>query len=101
MQDNKIINQFSSHLFWDVQKDQLDPNKNCPYIIKRVLEYALFQDWLLLRDYYGIKKIKNTVIEFSELEPKALNVIAVLSNTPREQFRCYTTKQSTNPHWNF
>jgi hypothetical protein len=101
MQDKKIINQFSTHLFWDVSKDQLDPEKSSSYIIKKVLEYGLYKDWLLLQEYYGIERIKNAAIGFRDLEPKALNMIALLSNTAREEFRCYTTKQLTNPHWNF
>ncbi|CAN5336590.1 hypothetical protein BH11BAC5_BH11BAC5_29980 [soil metagenome] len=96
-----LINQFSTHLFWDVQKQQLDPEKSKDYIIKRVLEYGLYKDWLLLQDYYGIERIKDSVMGFRELEPKALNMVAILSNTPRENFRCYNTTRLTNPHWNF
>jgi hypothetical protein len=95
------IRKFSSHLFWDVKIELLDPEDSRGYIIKRVLEYGLLEDWQLIRNYYGLEQIKDTVIEFRELEPKALNMVALLSNTPREKFRCYNTTQLTNKHWNF
>ena len=102
-QNNNFINQFSSHLFWDVNKDQLDPERSSSYIIKKVLEYGLFEDWLLIQKYYGIEGIKNSVMGFRELEPKALNMIALLSNTPKENFRCYNKnrKAAYAKHWEF
>jgi len=62
-----LINQFSTHLFWDVQKAQLDPEKSKDYIIKKVLEYGLYNDWLIVQDYYGIERIKDAVMGFREL----------------------------------
>lgn len=70
MTHDSIINQFSSHLFWDIDRDKLDWNKHRMYIVERVLEYGVLSDWKLLR-------------------------------SPKEEFRCYTTKQSIPPHWNF
>lgn len=37
----EYIGQFSSYLFWDVDKDSLDMDEHASYIIKRVLEYGL------------------------------------------------------------
>jgi hypothetical protein len=100
-QNNLDIQQFSSHLFWDVKRELLHTEDSRGYIIKRVLEYGLLEDWQLIRNYYGLEQIKDTVIEFRELEPKALNMVALLSNTPKEKFRCYNTTRLTNKHWNF
>lgn len=100
-QNNLDIQQFSAHLFWDVKRELLHAEESRYYIIKRVLEYGLLKDWYLIRNYYGIEQIKDTVLEFRELDPKALNLVAVLSKTPIEKFRCYNTTPSTNQHWNF
>jgi hypothetical protein len=91
----------SPHLFWDVNSDTLDWEKSAPIIIKRVLEYGLWEDWKIIYKKYGIKLITEKAMLFRELEPKALNFIAVISNIPLKAFRCYTTTQSKNPHWNF
>lgn len=91
----------SPHLFWDVDRSSLEMKKNTSFIIKRVLEYGLWNDWKIIQQYYGIAKIAQAAIKFRELEPKSLHFIATLSEIPLNKFRCYTTAQSKNPHWNF
>ena len=53
MSGNEYINMFSAHLFWDVRKEDVDFDEHAQYIIKRVLEYGLLEDWNLIRQYYG------------------------------------------------
>ena len=49
----EYITRFSTYLFWDVNKDDLDMEKHSQYIIKRVLEYGMLQDWNIVKQYYG------------------------------------------------
>jgi hypothetical protein len=91
----------SPHLFWDIPKDTLDWERNAALIIKRVLEYGLWEDWKIIDKKYGIEFIAQEVKTLRELEPKALNFIACLAHQPLSAFRCYTTTPSKNPHWNF
>ncbi|MBA3985473.1 MAG: hypothetical protein H0X63_02615 [Flavobacteriales bacterium] len=101
-QKKHLINPgLSPHLFWDVDRVNLDMEKNASFIIKRVLEYGLWNDWKIIQQNYGIANIAQTALKFRELEPKSLHFIAVLSGMPLNKFRCYTTIQSKNPHWNF
>ena len=97
----EILSKLSPHLFWDVNPGQLDAEENKGYIIKRVLEYGLWQDWLLLTNFYGLKTISDQSQRFRELDPRSLAFIAHLSGVPKEKFRCYITKQSGPKHWNF
>jgi len=99
--NDEVISKLSPHLFWDVKPEQLDIDGNKDYIIKRVLEYGLWKDWLLLTNIYGLKTITEATQGFRELDPKTLAFIAHLSGVPKEKFRCYTTKQLTPKHWNF
>lgn len=39
-----IVDQFSSHLFWDTDRKVLDPDEHRAYIIKQVLEYGTIED---------------------------------------------------------
>lgn len=96
-----LISQLSPHLFWDVKRDQLDTDRSKAFIIKRVLEYGLWEDWLLLKKFYGLESIINSTQGFRELESRSLAFIAQLSGIPKEKFRCYNTRQLTHPHWNF
>ena len=97
MTANECINTFSNHLFWDVHKEDIDIDRHSKYIIKRVLEYGVWNDWMVLRIYYGLPRIVEEVKKMRDLEPRALAYIASISNTPKEEFRCYNTKQSNQP----
>ncbi len=101
MNSKPQIQQFSKHLFWDVNRTKLDVEKHKSYIIKQVLEYGLLKDWRLIQNYYGIEQLAEVAKSFRELDKKALSFIAFLSKTPLKEFRCYTYQQSTPQHWNF
>ena len=84
MSGNEYINMFSAHLFWDVRKEDVDFDEHAQYIIKRVLEYGLLEDWNLIRQYYGLSKIVEVAKELRDLEPRALAYISAVSKTPKE-----------------
>lgn len=97
----EYIAQFSTYLFWDVNKDDLDMEKHSQYIIKRVVEYGMLQDWNIVKKYYGIKRIVEAATRFRELEPRALAYLSAISQTPKEKFRCYTYQRLNPQRWNF
>ena len=96
-----IIDEFSSYLFWDVDKSTLNMEEHASYIIKRVLEYGQLSDWNRIKKYYTLPVIVSYVKQFRELEPRALTYISAISNIPIQQFRCYTMRQLSPKHWNF
>lgn len=98
---NNISDNLSAHLFWDVNVSTLDILQNESFIIKRVLEYGLWADWLFIKKQYGIIEITKQSQAFRDLDPKALAFISQLSGVPKQQFRCYTIKQLIPQHWNF
>ena len=94
-------NTLSNHLFWDSNKSNFDQEKHKGFIVRRVLEYGLLEDWKWLVETYGLETIVEEARKLRDLEPRALNFIAKLTDTPLDQFRCYITRQSNPPHWNF
>jgi hypothetical protein len=64
-----------------------------------VLEYGVLEDWLIIRDYYGVERIGEIAMEFRILEPRALAFIANLANKNIEDFRCYKLRPLTRQHW--
>ena len=92
---------FSSHLFWDVDIAKIDMSINKKWLIQRVLEYGLLNDWQIIYKYYGIEEIAQISINLKDLDNKSVSFISVLANIPKENFLCYTTKQSNPKHWNF
>ena len=96
-----LIQHLSPHLFWDTPAASVDPEKQAAFIVKRVLEYGLWSDWLLMADHYGISRIADIAATLRELDPKSLAFIAHAAGKPLEEFRCYSTRQSIPAHWNF
>ena len=95
------ISNLSEHLFWDVDQDILDAQKNKRLIIQRVLDYGLMQDWYIIKNHYGVDEIAQTATTFKELDPRSLSFISQISKIPIENFLCFTTIRSQPKHWNF
>lgn len=93
------IADFSPHLFWDVDKENLEMEKSKKFIIPRVLEYGIINDWKIIQQYYGINEIVEIAKNVRTLDNRAWMFIASLANISPESFRCYTTKQSMPRHW--
>ncbi len=94
------IEDFSEHLFWDVDKTKLDIEKHQKYIVKYVLMYGFIKDWRLLLNLYGLEKITENAIQIRDLDKKSALFISILSNIPFNKFKCYTTELLNKEHWN-
>ena len=92
---------FSNNLFWDVNPDDVDMEEHASFIVQRVLEYGTTEDWNYILSYYGLTRILSLALQFRSLDPKALAFLSVISKTPRENFRCYTTRRLKRQHWNY
>lgn len=95
------IELLSKHLFWDTPINTIDVDKNKDFIIQRVLEYGLMNDWNLITKWYGISDIGKTATEFRSLDTKALAFLINITGLSLNDFRCYTMKQSIPIHWNY
>jgi len=101
-QKNKVkISDFSDHLFWDIDRNKLDINKNFSFVLQRVLSYGLFNDWNLLYKSFGLARIAEEAKKIRNLDDKSLHFVAHISGSKLSDFRCYTTRQSIPRHWHF
>ncbi|MHB8260641.1 MAG: DUF6922 domain-containing protein [Bacteroidia bacterium] len=91
----------SPHLFWDVDISTLNFDKNKAFVVKRVLEYGLLHDWVLLNNYMGLEEITEVAKKLRDLDDISLNFIAKRANQPKESFRCYTNKLLQKKHFPF
>jgi hypothetical protein len=94
-----FITTLSPHLFWDVNQNQIDPQTHQLFVIQRVLEYGLMEDWVATVAFYGKKNIAESVVQFRSLEKKSLHFVSAIFNIPLSQFRCYKLKQSNQNYW--
>ena len=84
-----MIDQLSSHLFWEYDTKELELKKDMALIILRVLEFGCLHDWELLKDYYSIEDIKSAALSARSMDEVALNFVALYTKTPITKFRCY------------
>lgn len=91
----------SDSLFWDVDKASINLETNAPYIVQRVLERGKLNDWKHLVSRYGIPRIAEIAQSLRTLDSKALSFISTVSSVPKESFRCYTMKPSSQTPWNY
>lgn len=89
----------SKHLFWDADRSKLSFDRNEKLVVQRVLEYGLLEDWIILRDYYGVERIAEIAMTIRDLDSISANFIATLADKPIEKFRCYIWRQSHPTHW--
>ena len=95
-----MLNQFSKHIFWDTKISKLDIKEHKAFIIKRVLEYGKFEDWILLQNIYSLSQIIETAKTFISLDKKTLSLLSVITSTSLEEFKCYNTEQYQQKLWN-
>jgi hypothetical protein len=54
VQESKLP--FSGYLFWDADPKELDLDKYPYYFVSRVLDCGDLNDWIAIRNYYGMEK---------------------------------------------
>ncbi len=101
MQPKSQIELLSKHLFWDTEITKIDIQKNKSFIIQRVLEFGLWNDWKIIINCYGLKEIGLVATQFRTLDLKALAFIINITGLSIEDFRCYTSTQLTKTHWSY
>ena len=78
----------------------MDAERYSASLIQRVLEYGTLQDWRLTRDFYGISRVVAECKKLRTLDPMALSFVCAVSDTNKEDYRCYQFRQSNPTLWN-
>ena len=92
------ISDLSPHLFWDCDQSSINWEEHSRFLVRRILELGLDNDWQILKQKYGVLKIGKIATQLRSLDPKALNFISIVADIPPNNFRCYTLRQSI-PHY--
>lgn len=100
MKKEITINDFSPHLFWDVDKASFDLEIYKVQMISKVLEYGNWNDWTFLKEYYGLETIKEVSLNLRSLDAVTLSYLAILFSIDIKEFRCYKHKQLVQTYWN-
>jgi hypothetical protein len=100
LKNDKNTMKLRSTLFWDVNKENLDAQRSKSLIVERVLTRGTIEEFIQMTRFYSIEEISQTVVKIGCMDRKTLNFISGYFNIPKENFLCYTKKQSNLSHWN-
>ena len=100
MQKEISISDFSPHLFWDVDLNGFDLDKHKEFMIERILEYGMLQDWNNIKKLYGKEVIKEVSLNLRNISPITLSFLTTIFKNEEKEFRCYTSIQSSQNFWN-
>jgi hypothetical protein len=94
------ISDFSPHLFWEVNREELDFENSKETIIYQVIEFGMMKDWKMLQELYSNEILKEVTINLRQLDPVTLAFIAHYLKIDKTEFRCYKNSQSEQNFWN-
>ena len=87
----------SGHLFWDVDRSGIDPERHAAWLVQRVLEYGRWRDWQILVAHYGKANLAEVVIGLRSLQPRAFTFCCAWFQLSPSRFRCSTSPQFPAP----
>jgi len=99
MVNQKPVELLSKHLFWDIDSNLLEWERSNKTIIERVIERGSIEEWVCIVKVYTLEGIVNTAKTFRTMSTIDLNFIATISNTPKEEFRCFNTRLLNRQNW--
>ena len=94
------LDNFSPHLFWDMDKSKIDFDKAKAQIVFQVVEYGLMSDWILIQKIYPKEILKNIALNLRTLDKVTLAYLSHFFQVDKTQFRCYKTSQLPGSFWN-
>ena len=93
--------QLSKGLFWDVDFENIDWEKNAPFVVERVLGKGKWENFKSILEFYGKVRIKKIILNLRYIDNRTLHFCSVYFNIPLTEFRCYNIKLSNQQHWNY
>ena len=98
---SSLITSFSPHIFWDVDVQSVDLEKNGVFVLQRVLQYGILKDWLLLKSIMGVENIKALAVQLPTLDDVSISFLSNLYKIDKSEFKCYKNKQSNQNYWSY
>ena len=88
-----------NYLFWDIDLSSIDFTKNARFVIQRVIQRGSINDWITIKEFYGIDLIKREILLIRDLDFKTLNFFSIYFGINKNNFRCFTIQQSIPQHY--
>lgn len=99
--DKTVIASLTPSLFWDTDIQELNGQKNAPFIVERVLQRGTTSDFKAILALYGRNELRRIIKNLRYLDRKTLHFVSVYFQIPLTEMRCYITRQSSQIHWDY
>ncbi len=102
MQDpqDEIYSLLRKNYFWDI-----DVNGGRPVsrrlVVERVFNFGNLREVALVMKLYGRQEVEKILLDINYMDPKTFNFVSMFFKRPKNQFRCYTRRQSTAQYWDY
>ncbi|HRI60974.1 MAG TPA: hypothetical protein PK228_14650 [Saprospiraceae bacterium] len=101
MTSTQVQPTISPRVFWDTDVTTLDFEKDKLYVMDKVLNYGIWDDFVAMMKYYGKEVVKREAVRLPYLKKDVLNFLCFYLGLKPAQFVCYTRRQLQEPHWDF
>lgn len=91
----------SKTLFWDVDLNDLDAQRNARFIVERVLTRGTWDEFKRTLSFYGKTKVAKLASQIRYLDDIVLEFCVTYFNLKKNNFECYKHKQLNPSHWNY
>jgi hypothetical protein len=85
----QFLDRLSNTLFWDIDRNSIDPASNAAFLIVRVMERGTRREVRVVWSYYGANRIKEVLTKAPSLSPKTIAFFANQFGLKREAFRAF------------
>ena len=88
----------SSSLFWDMDYEKLDWEKNKQLIVQRVIERGTIKALHEITGFYGKDRVVAVIKQLPFLSSRDIAFVHIYFDIPLNELRCYTNKPLI-PHY--
>ncbi len=75
-------------LFWEMDREKIDYQKDNEFIIGRVFDFGNLKEWKAIKDFYGLAKIRKAAQKHIFYDPRSANFWAMVLGIPFKNLRC-------------
>ena len=90
---------FPKNLFWDVDFEDIEWEKNKRWVMARVFNRGRWEDVKELKNFYTEEEIRENIVKIRWMDDRTLNFLSNFYTIPKKNFLCYTLKQSMPQLW--
>lgn len=91
----------SAIAFWDVNFENIDFDKSIVFVIEKVFNYGTWNDMIEILRFYGLEKIKRSIVEVSYFKGPALSFLSLILELNEKDFIAYQLRQSRTSNWEY